>query len=709
MNIFNNSKYRIPVAVLVVSIIFLLILIHSYFLIDKKYNSGVVIFFILLFVITFGINLRRIYTRLREQERQLSSMIGNLPGFVYRCKYDIHWTILYASDQCFGITGYKPEELINNSTKAYSGIIASEYLDYVDDETDLAIEKKTPFVMEYEIITANNQRKWVLERGKGIYDNKGELIFLEGYIEDISERKARESEIRESAEDYSRLLNGMNETIWLIDFEGNLVDVNNASMQTLGYTKEELLTLGITGIEHNFRQSEFSEMFLLNKEEQSSVFETCHYAKDGRKIPVEICSSIVKYKGSRVILAIARDITVRKELEEQRRIQEDVKSELLETVTAAKLKAEESERLKMAFLANMSHEIRTPMNGILGFMELLKEPDLEESSRREYIDLVNVSGERLLSTINDIIEISKIESGEQQLKLEPVDLDEVIQFYLDFFKRETDAKGIALQINSRLTGKQALVLSDRHKLDGILTNLIKNAIKFTREGSIEIGNYISDESIVFFVKDTGKGIPADRHQAIFERFVQAENSFARTHEGSGLGLAIAKAYVESLNGRIWVVSEPGHGSNFRFIIPFLPAEKTDKQVLVNISEIKKTATGLNILVAEDDEISYKIMEKLLRNEPVKLTRARNGKEAVQLAKENNHFSLILMDINMPLLDGLDATREIRQFNTSIPIIAQTAYALNGDREKTRDAGCTGYISKPIKRQELLKVIGKYTN
>lgn len=707
MNIFKISKYRISVPVVVVSLIFLLILIHSYFLIDKKFNLGIVLIFLLLSGIAFGRNFRRIYTRLREQERQLSSMIGNLPGFVYRCKYDIHWTLLYASDQCFEITGYHPEELINNSKNTYSHIIASEYLDYVDNETDRAIDEKTPFVMEYEIITAGDQRKWVLERGKGIYNSKGELLFLEGYIEDISERKARESEIRESAEDYSRLLNGMNETIWLIDFKGNLVDVNKASVETLGYTKEELLSIGISGIDPDFRQIEFSEQ-LMGTEERHNIIETCHFAKDGRKIPVEICSSIVKYKGCRVILAIARDITIRKELEEQRRIQEQVRSELLETVMAAKLKAEESERLKMAFLANMSHEIRTPMNGILGFMELLKEPDLEESSRREYIELVNVSGERLLSTINDIIEISKIESGEQQTKLEPVDLEEVIQFYLDFFKRETDAKGIALKIDGHITGKKALVLTDRHKLDGILTNLIKNAIKFTIKGSIEFGNYISDDSIVFFVKDTGKGIPADRLQAIFERFVQAENSFARTHEGSGLGLAIAKAYVEALDGRIWVVSEPGQGSNFRFIIPYLPAEQT-RQTDANSHVIMKTSTRLNVLVAEDDEISFRIMEKLLSSEQIKLTRARNGKEAVKLARENNHFSLILMDINMPILDGLDATREIRQFNTSIPIIAQTAYALHGDREKTREAGCTGYISKPIKRQELMKIIGKYTN
>lgn len=705
----TNLKYsKLSVSLNIVIVVFILILLHSYFLIDNRYNLTAVIALTVLFLVTFGRSRRKMYLKLREQERQLTSMIGNLPGFVYRCKYDIHWTILYVSDQCEQITGFRSQDLINNEKVSYSSLIAAEYIDYVDHEIDKAIEEKIPFVLEYEITNAGNERKWVLERGKGIYNSNQELLFIEGYIEDISDRKARESEIRDSVEDYSRLLNGMNETIWLIDFKGNLIDVNKASVEALGYTKEELLSLGISGIDPNFRQVEFSEQLMYGPDERYNVFETKHRAKDGHMIPVEICSSIVKYQGCRVILAIARDITVRKELEEQRRMQEDVKTELLESVMAAKQKAEESERLKMAFLANMSHEIRTPMNGILGFMELLKEPDLEESSRREYIDLVNVSGERLLSTINDIIEISKIESGEQKTRLEPINLEDVMRFYLDFFRRETEAKGIELKADGLITGNKAYVLTDRHKLDGILTNLIKNAIKFTSKGSIVLGNYTSEDSIVFFVKDTGKGIPADRHKAIFERFVQAESTFARTHEGSGLGLAIAKAYVESLNGRIWVVSEPGLGSDFRFMIPYLPAEKVEKQESLSNEISGKSASGISILVAEDDEISYKILEKLLGKEPVILTRARNGEEAVRLAKENTNYALILMDVNMPLVDGLDATRQIRQFNPVIPIIAQTAYALQGDKEKTREAGCTGYISKPIKKQELLKIIGKYT-
>ncbi|HLO92071.1 MAG TPA: PAS domain S-box protein [Lentimicrobium sp.] len=701
-------KDNIVVAAFGISLIFLIILIHSYFLFDNEYNLYAVIGLGLLFLLTFGRNRRKMYLRLKEHERQLASMVRNLPGCVYRCLYDEHWTITYVSHMCQQITGYTPDDFINNRV-TYAEIISVDFRELVDIETEKAIKEKRPFSIEYQIVTSSKQLKWVMERGTGVYDAKGNLMFLEGYIEDISERKEQELEIIERNEDYSRLLNGMNETVWLIDFKGNLVDVNRAATETLGYTSEELLSIGLEGIDNSFRQAEFSNQLTYINDEINSVFETTHRAKDGRLIPVEICSSIVRYKGCRVILGIARDITARKQLEEQRKFNERVQKELLDTTLAAKHKAEESERLKMAFLANMSHEIRTPMNGILGFMELLKEPDLEENSRQEYIKLVNQSGQRLLTTINDIIEISKIETGEHDVKLEALDLREIMQFYYNFFKPETDVKGLKLIMNQQIVNDDARILSDKHKLDSILTNLIKNAIKFTVNGYIEIGSYISDDSIIFFVKDTGRGIPRDHQFAVFERFVQADNnSPVRKHEGSGLGLTIAKAYVESLKGRIWVVSEPGKGSDFRFMIPYLPVMNTpDQKPIIQNTIYNSKPLDISVLIAEDDDISYRLVKFILSKESIEVTRAHDGVEAVELARSKK-FDLILMDVNMPLLDGLDATRLIREFDSDIPIIAQTAYALEGDREKTSKAGCNGYLSKPVKKEELLKMIYEYS-
>lgn len=706
MNFIYKNRQNIGFTTSVIFIIFILIAIHSYFLIDKNYNLIAVIGFGLLFILTFGRNRRKMYLRLKEHERQLSSLIGNLPGFIYRCHNDKDYTMLFISQGCHEITGYKPDDFLSKRI-TFMSLITEEFVGPVMNEIENAIAGKKGYKLEYQIRTADNRIKWVLEQGTVVYDSKDQVQFLEGYIQNISDRKEFELEIQERNEDYSRLLNGMNETIWLIDFKGNLVDVNKACVETLGYTRDELLKMGITGIDPSFKNAEFSERMLHESYEKNTIIESVHHAKDGRLIPVELCSSIVRYKGCRVVLAIARDITARKQLEEQQKTHERVQKELLETTIAAKLKAEENERLKMAFLANMSHEIRTPMNGILGFMELLKEPNLEESSRKEYIDLVNQSGQRLLTTINDIIAISKIESGEKHLKPETINLEELMNFHLDFFKPEALAKGIELLIREQISGESACILADRHKLDGILTNLIKNAIKFTSYGHIEFGNYISDESIVFYVKDTGRGIPPDRHFAIFERFVQADNGPTRSHEGSGLGLAIAKAYAEAMKGRIWVTSEPYKGSDFRFMIPYQPVTGDYQTIQSEPKAVSVPKKSMSILVAEDDEISFRIIQSLLNREDIKVTRAANGIEAVNLMKASNDFQMVLMDINMPLMNGLDATRQIREFNPSIPIIAQTAYALEGDKEKTKQAGCTSYISKPIKQAELLKTISKY--
>ncbi|MGQ8335709.1 PAS domain S-box protein [Sunxiuqinia sp. A32] len=234
----------------------------------------------------------------------------------------------------------------------------------------------------------------------------------------------------------------------------------------------------------------------------------------------------------------------------------------------AKNKAQESDRLKSAFLMNMSHEIRTPMNGILGFMELLKDPDLKEEERISYVDIVNKSGERLLNTINDIIEISRIEIGDINLTHQEVDVSEMIKHHFNFFKLHADRKGVDLKITRQIPVNSALIKSDKQKLDSIIMNLIKNAVKFTPKGSIEIGNYIENKQLHFFFKDTGDGIPEDKLKIIFDPFVQADLALNRKYQGSGIGLSIVKSYVDALNGKIIVESEVGKGSTFTVSIPY---------------------------------------------------------------------------------------------------------------------------------------------
>jgi len=404
----------------------------------------------------------------------------------------------------------------------------------------------------------------------------------------------------------------------------------------------------------------------------------------------------------------------------------------------AKEKAEEGDRLKSAFLANMSHEIRTPMNGILGFAELLKEPGLTGEEQKEYIRIIEKSGARMLNTINDIVDISKIESGLMKLDIKEANVNEQIEYIYNFFKLEAEVKGLWLSFKKSLPATEAIIQTDKEKLYAILTNLVKNAIKYTEKGSIEFGYDVVVETrhalspqeqntpietrhalspqqphLQFYVRDTGIGIPTDRQTAIFDRFVQADIEDKKAHQGSGLGLAITKSYVEMLGGEIRVESMEGNGSTFYFTLPYrtktqevlhhkgiLPAENTNL-------ETKSSVTGLKILIAEDDETSKMFMSILAKSFSREILKVCTGLEAIDLCRDNPDLDLILMDIQMPEMGGYEATRHIRQFNKKVVIIAQTAYGLSGDRNKSIQAGCNDYISKPINIAELTAKIQLY--
>jgi len=374
----------------------------------------------------------------------------------------------------------------------------------------------------------------------------------------------------------------------------------------------------------------------------------------------------------------------------------------------AKEHAEESDRLKSAFLANMSHEIRTPMNGILGFSELLKEPGLTGEQQQEYIRIIGKSGARMLNIINDIVDISKIEAGLMKMDISESNINEQIEYIYTFFKPEVEAKGMKLSFKNALCAKEAIIKTDREKLYAILTNLVKNAIKYCKEGTIELGYERKGKDIEFFVKDTGIGIPKERQEAIFERFIQADIVDVQARQGAGLGLSISKAYIEMLGGKIWVESEEGIGSTFYFTLPYNaePVKKTLDQHLtpsVKIENVRK----LKILIAEDDDVSEMLITINVNEFGKEILKARTGVEAIEACKKNPDIDLILMDIQMPEMGGSEATRQVREFNKGIFIIAQTAYGLTGDKEKAIEAGCNDYIAKPIVKAELIALIQKY--
>jgi len=412
---------------------------------------------------------------------------------------------------------------------------------------------------------------------------------------------------------------------------------------------------------------------------------------DGRVIWVQTMANAV-YEEGRIVKVIGNiiDITERQQ----------IMRELVE----AKERAEESNRLKSAFLASMSHEIRTPMNGILGFLQLLKEMDLTSEERDRFIEIVNKSGQRLLRTINDIIEMSKIEAGQVQLLREEIDLDVMMQFLLEFFGRPAREKGLALEWEQKVPGQHLRIFSDHEKLNSILTNLLNNAIKFTEHGDVRFGWRIEGDQLRFFVQDTGSGIPSDRIEAIFDRFTQGDLRLSSPHEGSGLGLSIAKAYCEKLGGTIGVDSAVGKGSLFFFTIPYEPVTGRLSGIASEDSEKALIRKGLTVLIAEDDDTSYEYLETILKKEGLEVVRTTDGRGTVETIKARPDIPLMLMDIRMGKMSGIEATMEIRRFNPSVVIIAQTAYALAGDREKALAAGCNDYIAKPVAKENLLKII-----
>ncbi len=373
----------------------------------------------------------------------------------------------------------------------------------------------------------------------------------------------------------------------------------------------------------------------------------------------------------------------------------------------AKDKAEESDRLKTVFLQNMSHEIRTPMNGILGFIDIMKEPDLTKAEQDQYFDIVVKSGERLLSTINDIIEISKIETGQTTYNLSVVSVNERISFFYEFFRHEAAKKGNRLVLTIPQNTEAVRFETDVHKLDGILTNLIKNAIKFTQKGEINIGYTIEGKVIRFFVNDTGIGIPKDKQQQIFDRFVQANLNLNRQHEGSGLGLSIVKAYADLMKGKVWVESEVGVGSSFNVELPFTPVRSETNAISNAKNPNNMIPKNYTVLIAEDDIASVQMLKLVLAKMGIECLTAFDGAQTIEMVKKTPKINLILMDLKMPVLSGLDATRQIRKFNPTIPIIAQTAYALAGDREMALSAGCSDYITKPVKSEKLFEVMSRF--
>jgi PAS domain S-box-containing protein len=395
------------------------------------------------------------------------------------------------------------------------------------------------------------------------------------------------------------------------------------------------------------------------------------------------------------IIGISRDIT---EMEETR-----------QRLVLAKEKAEESDRLKTAFLANMSHEIRTPMNAIIGFSDLLAEDDLTPEEKADFISKIKMAGGALMSLINDIIDIAKIEAGQLKISESECDLNSMLtQLHGTFNELRNSSGKPNLEISLRIPEPESrlMIYTDPMRLQQILTNLLSNALKFTENGNIEFGYNTGSDFITIYVKDTGIGILPSHQKILFQRFSQIDPSSTRRYGGAGLGLAISRNLVELLGGTINVESTAGHGSLFYFTIPYrLVSEKIYSSAVPGKQSVNWR--GKTILVAEDMIQNYTLLQALLRRTGVRLLHALNGQIAIDTVKSQPEIDLILMDIQLPIKTGYEALKEILEIRKDIPVISYTAFALPHEREKSLNAGFADFIPKPIKAETLIPKLDFY--
>ncbi len=525
----------------------------------------------------------------------------------------------------------------------------------------------------------------------------GTLMFRQ--FQNWQNRRAADK-LRESERRFSELLKNTFLYSAIVNLEGKIVFCNRSLLEVSEYTFDELTEKNLFDIFVPLESKEQLSLLFskaLSGDESALNFEAEFLTKSGTRLLVSFNCTLLKDEDGKIsgVAGIGENITKRRQTE----------AELL----MSKIKAEESDKLKSIFLANMSHEIRTPMNSIMGFSGLLGEKDLSDDSKNQYIDIIKSSSTRLLQLINDIIDLSKIEAKQLSVNLSECNLSELLSNSIESFRKSElllKKPGIKLVLNLPEEIDRIKFLTDGVRVQQVLDNLVSNAIKYSLRGRIEVGCEIisnnGSEVIEIYIKDTGIGISPEMQEIVFERFRQVEEG--RYHEGAGLGLSISKGIVELLGGKIWFTSEVNIGSTFYFTIPYIIAKE-------NIDDTPKSGVftpnlkGKRVLIAEDDYNSYRFLELIIKRQNAEISHAENGKILLNML-EARMPDLILLDINMPVMDGFEVLEEMKRRGLNTKIIAQTAYAMPDEKERCLSSGCHGYISKPIKKEELFRVINE---
>lgn len=599
---------------------------------------------------------------------------------------DINGNIIFLNTAAEEITGWVTSEVIG---KKFCDIFV-----LIDTDTNQLLESAINNVIiagtatglrgRSTLVTKNGARKYISTNISPIVEETGILSGTVTVFKDITDIKIGE----ESVIRYKLLSQKVRDIIHFVDTEGNIIDVNQSGLSSYGYTYKEFSKLNIRDLR---AEGIITQDFIEKLYKGTTFYETVHYRKDKSTFPVEISTKGSDIGGKRVIISIIRDITERKLVES--------------SLKAAKEAAEIANKAKSEFLANMSHEIRTPINGIVGMVDLTLATELS-NEQKENLMIVKSCSNSLVKVINDILDFSKLEARKLVIENINFDIKSLIEETIKAHSPSAIKKGIELNYTFSIDIPQ-YVLGDPSRLHQILNNLISNAIKFTEIGEVwikvkKIKNQDNEVEIQFSVEDTGIGISEDNIGMLFQSFSQLDGSITRRFGGTGLGLAISKQLSEIMGGRLWVESKSGIGSKFSLILKFAIGAKVETHPK-EIVQLKNVDRPYNILLTEDDKVNQMVITRILKERGYLVDTAGNGLQAVEMC-EKNSYDVILMDIQMPVMDGIEAAKRIKERDKVTPIIALTAYALKGDREKFLAQGMDGYVSKPIKIDELYSVI-----
>jgi PAS domain S-box-containing protein len=668
---------------------------------------------------------KKIEEALDFEKDLMQSLLDNIPECIYF--KDLNSRFIRVNKEQAKLFGAKsPEDVIGKTDFDF----------FTEQHARLALEDEQYIIKTGNAVLGKDEKEtwidgretWVLTTKMPLFDADKVIIGTFGISLDITERKHHEEALENEKKILRTLIDSLPERVYVKNTKSQFVIANQYTAKHIGLKSPDEI-VGKTDFdfypaEHAVKYFEDEQNIIKTGISIIDLEEPCVNSlgepewSSATKVPLK------DNKGKIIgLVGISRDITeqikYKQQLIDNERILKEqneeyyaLNEELLESnnriaainheLRQAKLKAEESDKLKSTFLANMSHEIRTPLNGILGFSNILTNTEVSEKKKKEYYSIINNCGNQLLIIINDLIDISKIEANQISLDYQPININKMMTEIYSVFKLKAETKNI--QLDYQPYSKSVIAECDDVRLRQIISNLINNGIKFTPQGSVSFGYTVEHGNLLFFVKDTGIGIVKEKHQLIFERFRQADASISQDFGGTGLGLSISKAYVELMGGEIWLESEPGVGSQFYFTIPFLQqVEEEDDSEMVPVFDVKSDKK-VKILIAEDEEINFLYLSEILDSDKIELAHVFNGLEAVDYVKNNKDVDLVLMDVKMPYLDGYQATKQIKAHSPFLPVVIQTAYAQVSDKNSAFEAGADEYIAKPIRKADLMRMV-----